>query len=825
MKKFLPIMVVGFLVISGLGVAGIPFEKTDNVLLVETSNAETMIFSSLVIDDGDRDYISVSLSDTSSYLTKPGEPMLPKVVKTFELPFGAKNVKVNVVTKDVEEYDVAGEIRPASTPVPLTVDGDVGVFKSKKNEKIYASSEPFPSTSFSYRVSCGLNAGNKHVTHVSVHIYPVSYVPVLAKMYVAGSADISINYDAPGEDVFPSVCSYNMVVIAPNVFEKGLQRLINHKNGVGVQTFFKSTEEIYDEFEGVDKPEQIKYFIKYAMEEWGITYVLLVGGLKSQIWAKPRDGPNHGSSGWYVPVRYTNCFDNPEHPLSSGSIHDPGVISDLYYADIYDGEGNFSTWDTNDDGYFAAWGYPDPSVKNDTDIDFDPDLAIGRLACRNKYEVKTVVDKIINYESSDHSEKDWFKKSVSISGDGFLDQEALDIQWDTEGLPNGEYTICAQSRRPDDLVAGPVDKIYVTIDKTVGSTISFNHDDHLQVDSYPALPISEITSPSNGDVLGNTDYYYEPRGEAYCNDFNGWANIEYTDGVMSIVGKSYDPRPYGNVTDIHIWVENEDGDTVFSDWNYGLEMYYEGEWITGNKLLMGGGGALYYMPEDFEKEIIWASNGKLTGPQEIIDVLSEGCGFAFLSGHGSPNVWTDHFPGVPGNRGHGSIPSIKVINWMYRFPFIEFPLFPMSKISNKDKLPVIVIGGCHNSQFNVSMIPGLLDMKNKRSLWTHGTPVPECFSWHLVKLPKCGAIATIGNTGLGYGTLGKTCNIDGLDGGICIEFFKQYGTEGQHVLGDAYTQTIKTYVTQYDMDLQDHAKTLQQWALLGDPSLMLGGYE
>jgi len=127
MKKLLPIMVVGFLVISGLGVAGISFEKTDDAVLIGMSDTETMIFSSLVID------------------TRPGEPMLPKVVKTFELPFGAKNVKVNVVTKDVEEYDTAREIRPASTPVLLTVDENVGVFKSKKNEKIYASSEPFPS--------------------------------------------------------------------------------------------------------------------------------------------------------------------------------------------------------------------------------------------------------------------------------------------------------------------------------------------------------------------------------------------------------------------------------------------------------------------------------------------------------------------------------------------------------------------------------------------------------------------------------------------------------------------------------------------------------
>ena len=48
-------------------------------------------------------------------------------------------------------------------------------------------------------------------------------------------------------------------------------------------------------------------------------------------------------------------------------------------------------------------------------------------------------------------------------------------------------------------------------------------------------------------------------------------------------------------------------------------MIYEGEWVTGAKLLEGGGGALYYMPEDFEKEILWASKGNIKDPEDVID--------------------------------------------------------------------------------------------------------------------------------------------------------------------------------------------------------------
>jgi len=820
LRKILAITILCVLILSGIGVAAISDNKTElyeNKTRIEITN--TKFSQPTVIRDSDSEYNEVSLEEASSYIMNPGQPMLPKIVKSFELPFGAKNIKIEVKPGNVREYEVNEEVRPAPVHLPLTLMTDDIDVKLTKDEKTYASTEPFPSTWYNYRVGCGLNADNKRVTHLSIQIFPIRYIPASGKLYAAESTDIKVTYDLPETNTLPKDTTYNLVIIAPKIFARELQRLIEHKNSFGVKTILKTTEEIYNEYTGVDKPEQIKYFIKYAIENWNITYVLLVGGVKSQIYSKPRDDVNQGTKGWHVPVRYHNFFDNPEHPLLAETMHDPGVISDLYYADIYDSEGNFSDWDPNGDGIFAAWGKE--GVENDTGIDFYPDVSLGRLACCSKLEVKNVVNKIIKYEQSP-ADPSWFKKTIVISGDGFLDQQDLNITWDTKSFPDGEYTIYAQSKNKNDIF-GPVDFIRVKIDKSVESKISFNHDDHLKINGYPFFPIAEITSPSDGDILGNTDYFSVPgENQAYCNSFNGWANIEYKDGVMHIRGKSYDPQPYGNVTSIHVLIENEDGQIVFSDWRNNTEMYYEGEWVTGERLLNGGGGALYYMPDDFDKELIWTSNGKLVDDKDVIAALNQGCGFAFFSGHGNPNVWGDHYPGVPGNRGHGSITGLSVVS--YSKGLIPIPSLRMNKLSNIDKLPVTLIGGCHNSQFNVSLITTLLDKRNAGSMWTYGYAVPECFSWYLVKLPRRGAIATIGNTGLGYGILGKDCTIGGLDGGICIEFFKQYGTEGHHILGDAYTQTLKNYITNFDMENLDHAKSLTQWVLLGDPSLMIGGY-
>jgi hypothetical protein len=199
--------------------------------------------------------------------------------------------------------------------------------------------------------------------------------------------------------------TYDMVIIAPSKFSDVLQPLIDHKNTHGVNTTLKTTEDIYKEYTGVDKPEQIKYFIKYAFDTWHIKYVLLVGGMKSYLYGSPQDDTNQGSKSWYVPVRYSNLDDG----------YEKGYITDLYYADIYDSEGNFSNWDSNQNGVFGEW----TNTSKDF-MDLSPEVYVGRLACANANEVKLMVDKIITYESTP-ADPSWFNKIVVIGGEDWDD--------------------------------------------------------------------------------------------------------------------------------------------------------------------------------------------------------------------------------------------------------------------------------------------------------------------------------------------------------------------------------------------------------------------
>ena len=189
------------------------------------------------------------------------------------------------------------------------------------------------------------------------------------------------------EDRSLEICTdnFDMVIIAPENYRSNLDSLINHKNSVAVYTFFKSTEDIYNNFQGRDEPEKIKYFIKDAIEIYNISYVLLVGSID------------------LVPIRFSYYYE---------------VITDLYYADIYfKGTTNFCSWDKDNDDKFGE-------IDDWYDMDFYPDVCIGRLACTSNSEVSIVVDKIINYETKTYGSS-WFNNMILMGGNTLPSTESL----------------------------------------------------------------------------------------------------------------------------------------------------------------------------------------------------------------------------------------------------------------------------------------------------------------------------------------------------------------------------------------------------------------
>jgi len=401
MRKIFPIVVFLILIISGIG-AGSYLERTDSNS--ELSNqSEYIILSDPVIKEKVEGHLLLDFEESNSYINNIGEPILPIISKRYVFPFGTKIEDIQISFSDIKEYGLSNKIKSGSSPV-IIVDGvETHIDKNEDQVDVYNINKLYPEKHYSIFYNAGLEDG-EHVIIINLECYPIQYNPVENKIYSAGKLDIDILFE-PSEEPIVYTDEYDLVIIAPDIFSEDLQPLIDHKNSFGINTILKTTESIYDEYDGRDQPEQIKYFIKDAIENWDITYVLLVGGKKSLILDDDL---------WHVPVRYANIYDG-SYPYDAHP-YGIGFLSDLYFADIYKVKNDeivFDDWDSDNNDVFAEW-----SLDNKDIIDFYPDVYVGRLACRNNNEVQIMVDKIITYES-EGTDPSWFNNIVGVGGDSF----------------------------------------------------------------------------------------------------------------------------------------------------------------------------------------------------------------------------------------------------------------------------------------------------------------------------------------------------------------------------------------------------------------------
>ena len=383
MKKLLALLIMGILVLSGLGAVAVTNNKTSDL----KSKTELISISAPVVKDAGQ-YVTISLEEATTSFMESDKPMLPIVTKVYKFPFGTEISQVDVSFSNTKELTLTKKVQPAIEPAPV---GTKATNELVMDPTIYGNAELYPTTNYRYNVGAGLD-GTEHVIYLAVQFYPARYSPAKDVIYYSEEAEIQIVYkELPNPTVFSD--EYTLVIISPSGFSSALQPLINHKINMGVNTILKTTEDIYSEYSGYDKAEKIKYFIKDAIETWGVEYVLLIGSIDK------------------LPIRTTWFFQRyHEHYWNET------VLSDLYYGDIYDEYGNFCSWDSDADGIYGESYNNCPGV--DDVVDLYADVNVGRLPCEKNSEVNTVVDKIIHYETESLG-KSWFNNIICVGGDTF----------------------------------------------------------------------------------------------------------------------------------------------------------------------------------------------------------------------------------------------------------------------------------------------------------------------------------------------------------------------------------------------------------------------
>jgi len=398
-------LIIFFVLSSGATAFGSQTKKSEADKIIHSASKSDIKYIELefsfsnpeIVKCGDYWVVKVKETNHNRYVLfdlNPGKPVLPVNISVFELAFGSEIINAEYENSVPQIIDLPGKLA-FCTAVYDNMESD----KIPMDKSIYERSEPYPLDWVSYHAGGGLSYG-EHTTFFVLRVYPVRYFPEDNQVQFIQTITVNISYREPSEPILQGNDACDLLILAPSSFTNSLQPLVDHKNNLGVKTSLVSLEYVYDNIlNGRDEAEKIKLFIKQTIEESGIKYVLLVGGKKGQ------------SFSWNLPVRYSKVV-----PMEEQEYPEESFISDLYYADIYDSEGNFSSWDSNNDNEFSVWN---ENFKEEMDL--YPDVYLGRLPCRSASEVKTMVNKIISYEKVSNDNSEWFKNLILIAGDSYND--------------------------------------------------------------------------------------------------------------------------------------------------------------------------------------------------------------------------------------------------------------------------------------------------------------------------------------------------------------------------------------------------------------------
>lgn len=352
------------------------------------------------------EYICVEVEGCTGLVRQAGSPLLPFWSTMLSLPLGTLIDSVSIGGAFYREYIITRTIAPAPEPIPsLPGACRPPLFKGP----VYERDRLFPETELDFTLTTGWGPEGPEA-HLFIKLYPLKYNPLSGRVVQLVSGKIEVRCIPPPSPLMPRGNeTYTILAICPAEFEGEMQKYADHKTSIGLSCRVVNLTAVYDGSifnvsAGRDSQEKIKLFIKQALENWSIQYVVLAGDVDK------------------VPIRrvYINDIDGTSTP------------TDLYYGDIYkDGGLNFSDWDYDRDNVF---GESTSSSANADKVDLDPDVSVGRLPAGTVAELKAIINKTISYDENITSRPDWFRNATLVGTDTFGPSRG-----DNSGIAEGEY--------------------------------------------------------------------------------------------------------------------------------------------------------------------------------------------------------------------------------------------------------------------------------------------------------------------------------------------------------------------------------------------------
>ena len=309
------------------------------------------------------------------------------------------------------------------------------------------------------------------------------------------------------------------------------------------------------------------------------------------------------------------------------------------------------------------------------------------------------------------------------------------------------------------------------------SAVSWYNFNELPTDLYYADIYDINGSYCDWDSNGNNHY-----GEFVWDINNG--RIEYIDSVDLFPDVGIGRVPCSTSDEVDVIVSK-----IMT-----YETQTRGEEWFNRVILMGGdtfpnwGGIegeivtdyISQVMDEFTSKKLWTSTRNFR-PYLINKELSAGAGFVSYSGHGY-------------EYGFGTSPPNNERRIQYYTPYLL-------GLNNENKLPIIFFDACLTATLDFPI---------------GGFRVP-CFAWCIVKKPNGGAVSAIGATRVAYASVMEG-NIQAGAARLNVYFFENY--EQESTVSEMLIKAQNDYLNFCWKD----CLTLEEYNLIGDPSLKIGGY-
>ncbi|MCD4819913.1 MAG: T9SS type A sorting domain-containing protein [Candidatus Cloacimonetes bacterium] len=303
------------------------------------------------------------------YDNQVGSPMIPLKASFFEIPMEHEVENIEVFPISINSQSLQHKLKPISKALPLSfLSNYENVFI---NAEIY--SKNILPEKWIYKTGSGFFK-NKKIFYVV--LYSAQYSPIENKLFIPDGFEINIvlsdsnntltniSIQKITQDFFKMNNNRNdnrnYLIISPDQFLSAFDNLIEWRRLTGFETYQVTISEIEANFTGIDLQEKIRNCIRSYYYEYQINYVTLGGDTD------------------FIPERIGFAFD-----CGYGNDDENNLPADMYYGCL---DGN---WNANNNDIYG---------EVEDDVDYFPEVNIGRIPAENISQIENYSERLINYE-------------------------------------------------------------------------------------------------------------------------------------------------------------------------------------------------------------------------------------------------------------------------------------------------------------------------------------------------------------------------------------------------------------------------------------------